>query len=53
MKKLISFAVFITIIIFTMQIVPTSADGNKPGAGDIWWANVNEINESYYNVSNN
>lgn len=51
LKKLFSFTFFIAIIVVFMHLHPSSTEGNRPGAGDIWWANVTEINESYQKIS--
>mgnify|MGYP005758685579 CR=1 FL=1 len=53
MKRLVALFAFIgvfLIVITVMQVLPDPKD-NGPGAGDIWWMNVPEINEMYEKVS--
>ncbi|ADU31962.1 hypothetical protein [Evansella cellulosilytica] len=50
MKKKIIFLVAILGIISLVLLLP-NPDTNEPGAGDIWWMNVPEINESYYKIN--
>lgn len=51
MKKFIKFTIFILFVLFVMQLLPLSSKENQTGAGDIWWASVSEIKESYQKLN--
>ncbi|MBU9723551.1 MULTISPECIES: hypothetical protein [Bacillaceae] len=46
MRKKIIFIILTLSFILLVPFLPTM-DQDKPGAGDIWWMNVPEIDESY------
>ena len=49
MKKIINllgFVIVIFVVTSVLHLLP-GAPSNEPGAGDIWWMNVPEINEMY------
>ncbi|MFA9557784.1 hypothetical protein ACERII_10800 [Evansella sp. AB-rgal1] len=52
MKKKIIFFSLVAIVLLLVPLLPTTAGSNTPGAGDIWWMNVPEINESYHKIKN-
>ncbi|WP_216829705.1 hypothetical protein [Alkalihalobacterium elongatum] len=55
MRKLVNLFGFIAVVFVITSVLHAlpAAPADEPGAGDIWWMNVPEINEMYEKVNVN